>query len=501
MNKGPHWAHLLVMLLTTTMILACQPMHTHDDEEEPGTPNTPGDAMEVPPQRELRSSPRERGEKPEHRQTRRAAAPDERRQRPESQPCEAEALITSDGPALVFRNLAALDAHLPLSAALAALSTSNGGTGTAAEQEAILQSMFDSFAETQFINSTSNTIVPLNNRLVEAGIDPSVFISQMKPVATFNRLDLAANDGSTCGEQRITFALAQNVNSQVGVPLGGQFTLIFEARYPNPLQDTLNIMNGNLPTNSIADCLPVAQFWESLVTMNDDNDRGIAMAEFFFTGHTLPSGVFLPPVVTFTNYQSPMGQIRTNQFIQPPWELREFRTDVTSGSVELVVDTIKGNPITGLYDSGSAFAQDPNNAALRTSFLAELVNQMDNLLAPEINGLTAPEEILTSFEPSFPNSFSGFTSLSDNTDNPAVQASQDVRNLIAAEIAARVGNSIPANSTVDEDQVLNRLGSMTCGGCHQFSSNLPGAEITDADQQLRSGTGSLAGTVSGMWTS
>ena len=41
-----------------------------------------------------------------------------------------------------------------------------------------------------------------------------------------------------------------------------------------------------------------------------------------------------------------MGQIRTNQFVESPWELREFRTDASSGSVLLVPDTIKGNPVT-----------------------------------------------------------------------------------------------------------------------------------------------------------
>ena len=35
-------------------------------------------------------------------------------------------------------------------------------------------------------------------------------------------------------------------------------------------------------TNTEADCLPVAEFWESIALMNNDNDRGIAMAEFFF---------------------------------------------------------------------------------------------------------------------------------------------------------------------------------------------------------------------------
>ena len=79
---------------------------------------------------------------------------------------------------------------------------------------------------------------------------------------------------------------------------------------------------------------------------------------------------------------------------------------------------------------------------------------MDDLLNPEISGIVAPIDVLTSFEPGFPEQFSGFKSVSQgNVDNPATVASQDVRNLITAEINARLGVTIPANSTVNEDHV------------------------------------------------
>ena len=61
---------------------------------------------------------------------------------------------------------------------------------------------------------------------------PGEFISQMKPVAVFNRLDLLSDDGSDCGEQRLIFNLVPAQGNQGGI--NGQFTLIFEARYPNP---------------------------------------------------------------------------------------------------------------------------------------------------------------------------------------------------------------------------------------------------------------------------
>ena len=56
----------------------------------------------------------------------------------------------------------------------------------------------------------------------------------------------------------------------------------------------------------------------------------------------------------------------------------------------------------------------------------------------------------------------------------------DVRMLINTEIADRINNgTLPPNATVTDTQVLHRLGAMTCGGCHQYSSTGTGVEITD----------------------
>ena len=101
-------------------------------------------------------------------------------------------------------------------------------------------------------------------------MDPATFIAQMEPLAVFNRLDLASSNGSTCGEQRITYALTNNPTPPVSNPITGEFTLIFEARYPNPMQDPVNMMNGMIPTNTLADCQPLADFWLSVAQMTSD---------------------------------------------------------------------------------------------------------------------------------------------------------------------------------------------------------------------------------------
>lgn len=380
-------------------------------------------------------------------------------QRSSETDCEAANMISSTGPALVFNQPIPLQNNLPLSDVLSALSLSNGGLGTVAEQEAIIDSMTSSFTATQMINSQSGTTISVQPRPDEAAMIASDFIAQMQPVAAFNRLDLMSDDGSDCGEHRLIFNLTQPQGNQTGGGnISGQFTLIFEARYPNP--------NPSTPP-TVEDCAPVAQFWANLVSLPNDTARASALRDFFLTGTTV-NNVVLPPVINFAHFQGAMGQIRTNQFVDSPWQLREFRTDVTSGAVTWVPDTNKGNPITALYNQQQSQSLGLTN--LRNSFVTDLVNnQLPLLLQPELLGLNDPTDILVGFEPAFDDEFSGFTSVSQgNIDNPSTHASPDLVNDLQAGIDTLLGTG--PNVTVDAGHVLNRLGAMTCGGCHQFSA-------------------------------
>ena len=69
----------------------------------------------------------------------------------------------------------------------------------------------------------------------------------MKPLAVFNRFDLAPADFAHCGEYRIVYgkenpAFAPN-----------RFLLIFEASVPNPD-----------PDEGEAGCRPITEFWAGL---------------------------------------------------------------------------------------------------------------------------------------------------------------------------------------------------------------------------------------------
>jgi hypothetical protein len=51
-----------------------------------------------------------------------------------------------------------------------------------------------------------------------------------------------------------------------------------------------------------------------------------------------------------SHYTHGTGQVRSNSFVQSPWQLREFKTDINSqGKVVFVADTVKSNPIARLF--------------------------------------------------------------------------------------------------------------------------------------------------------
>jgi hypothetical protein len=55
-------------------------------------------------------------------------------------------------------------------------------------------------------------------------------------------------------------------------------------------------------------------------------------------------------LVDFTHYTHGTGQVRSNSSIQKPWQLREFKTDISAkGKVIFVADTVKSNPLTRLF--------------------------------------------------------------------------------------------------------------------------------------------------------
>lgn len=86
------------------------------------------------------------------------------------------------------------------------------------------------------------------------------------PIAVVNRFDLAAADGSNCGQYRIIFA-KKNALSMA------RLHFIFEAVLPNPT-----------PQAGMAGCRAVAVFWANLSSVDSIDERRARIEKFFFTG-------------------------------------------------------------------------------------------------------------------------------------------------------------------------------------------------------------------------
>mgnify|MGYP001195748415 CR=1 FL=1 len=122
------------------------------------------------------------------------------------------------------------------------------------------------------------------------------------PMAMVNRLDLAPADGANCGQQRMIFG--NNVFNGAS-----RMFIIIEAQLPNPN-----------PECGVDACRPIAEFWNSLTAVDDPFARGAMLADAF-----LNSGVGSFPAFMNSEHLGPDGgQVRTNNFNDFTWTLREF---------------------------------------------------------------------------------------------------------------------------------------------------------------------------------
>jgi hypothetical protein len=174
------------------------------------------------------------------------------------------------------------------------------------------------------------------------------------PLAFVNRLDLAPSDGAHCGQQRIIFAN----NDPIG---NGRMFMIVEAQVPNPT-----------PECGVSACRPIAELWSSLATVTDPAERGRRLSAAFLETGVGPFG----PFINAANLGPNGGQIRTNNFNDFQWTLREFHLQPEPALLP-VQTSVAEAPNGELWNDLSPL---PQGEACRASFLASIGNlQSDNL--------------------------------------------------------------------------------------------------------------------------
>ena len=286
------------------------------------------------------------------------------------------------------------------------------------------------------------------------------------PVALFNRFDLAPLDGAHCGEYRIVYA-KHTVGNGGGV--GGRNFVIFEGVLPNPNPDC-----------GLAACRRVADFWADLTDIDDVETRADALESFYFEGLSgfepviHPEHYGLPGLSSPSADPAPTGQIRTNQFVQSPWLLREYQIArrcfvprliaqrtlsrnlepvFVRQQCELIMKpvTVKNNPFPGLWSSAH-----PLFAGYEAAFLDQL-----SLLIPD------PDNI---------NKIGMFTEEAHNGGESAAQfgspntANYNPDAVFADSIEQTLDDlGSPGVPPFDADDIAVRAETQSCGGCHQLA--------------------------------
>ena len=268
----------------------------------------------------------------------------------------------------------------------------------------------------------------------EAMVSPFVSTGQVfyKTTALVNRFDLAPVTGENCGEYRMVFA-------RTPISFNPRNLLIFEAVLPNPTPDL-----------GLEGCRPVAEFWAQLSTIDDPNVRATALADFYFIG--LPG---FPPVVTIEHYVT--GQIRTNMFIEPLWQLREFKLVHRCGNPEkpckalrITPVTDKSNPFGALFDDASTHTKAPqfrrHFAGLLPGMLADDLMQIAFQNADRFN---AGQSSSQGAENDYPFHFS--------------QGSGSFAQVMQQKLTALGSDLTPTH-------MVRRAMTQSCAGCHQLSA-------------------------------
>jgi len=343
--------------------------------------------------------------------------------------CQSPEGVLDPRKVLLETNLDAV-ANITLFDVLGALA-SNGGME--ADPLLIYQRIYDSYASPENASiadavhcgdEMTDGVPTLNgypiecDRIEAAHVnDPDGFFA----TAIVNRMDLAPENGAHCGQQRVIFA-----NNDIN-----RAFMIFEAQIPNPA-----------PELGIAGCRPLAEFWLAQNDIADPSERGARLAQAFLSGAPELVEQGFGAFYTATNLTVGSGQIRTNQFDQDPWTLREFKLALDGQNLTPVPFPTSESPNGALWNENSGLPQGP---ACRDSFLAAV----DQLLTDD------PSEMSFVVD----NACKDAESRNDFSQDYASQLSDGFRAVLEERLA---------DTGLSADDIANRAQfAGSCIGCHE----------------------------------
>jgi len=308
---------------------------------------------------------------------------------------------------------------------------------------------------------------PFNNEACPPCRNPTGYSA----IAFVNRFDLADKDrGRHCGEFRIVFARNSGFTQNIRRNL-----IIFEALVPNPSPPHPRKDATSDPFANLEGCRPIVEFWLNLSNTDMTTAaRGKALHDFFLKGlpkdsiaKGLPERAIGPIVDTHHYAGGPRsGQIRTNQFMDGSWTLREFKT--YGGSI--VPATVKSNPGNDLFSSfapGDPRKQELEDYLVTKDALANLRGIGSQESAEAENDIFTFAFGLTTAGLDHLNSFDSQEGKPDLGD--VVEAFKHCN--APCPLEKRINGALKdAGSKLDAKTIVHRIRTQTCAGCHHYSN-------------------------------
>ena len=262
-------------------------------------------------------------------------------------------------------------------------------------------------------------------------------------------------------------------------PTENRNLIIFEALVPNP-DPRADPSDKDGPFAKLAGCRPIVEFWLSLSnTEMTTSERGKALHDFFLNGlpkDSIAEGLpkdDIGPIVNTRHYAGgpASGQIRTNQFMEGSWTLREFKT--YGGSI--VPATVKSNPGNALF--WSTASEDPRSRELEYYLVSQ--DALEN-----IRGITSQKDAagersvftfafaLTTAGLDHLNSFDSMASLESQGDVvEAVNKCRERSGEMPCPLEEKIDTELDkAGSPLDANNIIRRIRTQTCAGCHHYSN-------------------------------
>ena len=274
----------------------------------------------------------------------------------------------------------------------------------------------------------------------------NIELSYYQPIALLNRFDLAPADGANCGEYRIAFA-----GNNIFEPRVNFF--IFEAKMPNPN-----------PQLGLEACRPIVDYWERLTHERDVNVRAAALYAFYFEG---VEG-FDPAIQAdhFLGSNNGSGSLRLNARVDQTsnWVFMQFHNETAENCAPTCTFNMRQAPLENVPfpELAGDVAGFPEAQAFQGAVIASLQTPGQQLLADTISSLSIglPESVYL------------------GRQHSPLTPAESVADFASANFVAAIQDQLDTvGSFLTPENVLNRVHTLSCGGCHNQHTDTLGAPL------------------------